>query len=120
MTLKELLDMQAAFDETHEGKFPWNCKVTDDNIGLLEFLIVSLTGELGETANIVKKIARGDFPLEEKKEELSEEMADMFAYLLKMSYQLDIDLEKAYVQKMQKNQERFQNYEKKSTGENNN
>lgn len=42
---------------------------------------MSLTGELGETANIVKKIARGDFPLEEKKEELSKEMADMFAYL---------------------------------------
>ena len=75
-------------------------------------MLVSLTGELGETANIVKKIVRGDFKLDEKKDELQEEITDVFIYLLKLSYQLDIDLEKAYADKMKKNWERFSKYEK--------
>lgn len=112
MTVKELIDMQEQFDSRHEGAFEWDSKITDDNIEMLEFLMVSLTGEVGETANIIKKIARGDFALSEKKDDLCEEMADIFAYLLKMSYQLDINLEEAYLTKMKKNQERFQQYEK--------
>ena len=115
MTLEELIRYQEEFDSRHEGNFRWNSKVTDENIDLLEFLTVSLTGEVGEIANIVKKIARGDFLLEEKKAELEEEMADVFAYLLKMAYQTDIDLETAYLAKMKKNQERFQKYEKQRT-----
>ncbi len=115
MTLKELMEFQEEFDGRHEGKFRWNSKVTDENIELLEFLLVSLTGEVGEIANLVKKIARGDFLLEEKKEDLKEEMADVFVYLLKMAYQMDIDLEDAYLAKMGKNRERFQKYERQCT-----
>ena len=114
MTLQELVAFQEDFDSRHKGYFRWNSPITNDNIDLLEFLMVSLTGEVGETANIVKKIARGDCLLEEKKSELREEIADIFIYLLKMSYQLNIDLEKAYLEKMKKNQERFQRYEKQS------
>lgn len=112
MTLRELKDIQENFDSRHEGYFRWNSQITDVNIEMLEFLIVSLTGELGEAANIVKKIARGDYLLEEKKNELQEEIADIFIYLLKIAYQMDIDLEQAYLNKMKKNQERFQKYEK--------
>lgn len=112
MTLKELIELQKEFDGKHKGKFAWDTKVTDANIEMLEFLLVSLTGELGEAANIVKKVARGDFQLEEKKADLQEEIADVFIYLLKMAYQLDIDLETAYMNKMRKNQERFHKYEK--------
>lgn len=112
MTLQELIELQKKFDGNHKGNFMWNSKVTDSNIEILEFLLVSLAGELGETANIVKKIVRGDFKLEEKKEDLQEELADVFIYLLKLSYQLEIDLEKAYLEKMKKNQERFRKYEK--------
>lgn len=112
MTLEELVEAQKNFDSKHKGKFAWDSKITDSNIEMLEFLLVSLTGEVGETANIVKKIVRGDFLLKEKKEELEEEIADIFIYLLKLSYQLDINLEKAYSNKMKKNQERFQKYEK--------
>lgn len=112
MTLQELIELQKEFDGQHEGNFRWNDKVSDSNIEILEFLLVSLTGEVGETANIVKKIARGDFKLGEKKAELQEEIADVFIYLLKLSYQLDIDLEKAYIDKMKKNRERFLKYEK--------
>lgn len=114
MTLRELADFQEEFDSRHEGYFRWNSKVTDENIELLEFLMLSLTGEVGETANIIKKIIRGDFTLTEKKNELQEEVADMFIYLLKLSYQMDIDLEEVYFTKMKKNQERFQKYEKRA------
>ena len=112
MTLQELVEFQKEFDGKHKGNFKWNIKVTDSNIEMLEFLLVSLTGEVGEVANIVKKIARGDFKLEEKKSDIQEELADVFIYLLKLSYQLDIDLENAYVEKMAKNRERFLKYEK--------
>lgn len=112
MTLGELTELQKKFDSNHKGKFTWDTKVTDSNIEMLEFLLVSLTGELGEAANIVKKVVRGDFKLEEKKTDLQEEIVDIFIYLLKMSYQLDIDLEAVYIDKMKKNQERFHKYEK--------
>ena len=36
-------------------------------------------------------------------------------YLLKMAYQMDIDLEDAYLAKMGKNRERFQKYEQQCT-----
>lgn len=112
MTLEELTRLQEIFDSKHEGYFKWNSRITEENIELLEFLLVSLTGELGETANIVKKIARGDFSLDNKRSEIQEEIADMFVYLLKLAYQLDINLEEAYLRKLKKNQERFKHYEK--------
>jgi NTP pyrophosphatase (non-canonical NTP hydrolase) len=111
MTLNELIDIQRNFDGEHKGKFCWNEKVSGDNLEILEFLIIALIGEVGEMSNLVKKVIRGDFMLDEKKDELSEELADVLAYLLKLSYQLDIDLEKAYLNKMVKNKERFQKYE---------
>lgn len=112
MTLDELTHMQEDFDSRHEGYFKWNDKVTEDNLELLEFLIVSLTGELGETANIVKKVVRGDFSLDGVKDQLQEEIADMFIYLLKLAYQMDINLEEVYLLKLNKNRERFKCYEK--------
>lgn len=112
MTIHDLIELQKEFDGKHKANFEWNVKVTDSNIEMLEFLLVSLTGEVGEVANIVKKIARGDFKLEEKKTDIEEELADVFIYLLKLSYQLNIDLESAYVKKMEKNRERFLKYEK--------
>ncbi len=112
MTLDELITSQKDFDSRHEGAFPWDSQITDNNLEILEFLIISFLGELGETSNLIKKIVRGDFTLEEKRSELSEEVADMFIYLLKLAYQLDINLEASYLQKMKKNQERFRYYEK--------
>lgn len=112
MSLKELVAFQEEFDGRHEGYFRWNSKVTENNMELLEFLMLSLTGEVGEAANIVKKIVRGDFSLAEKKADLQEEIADIFIYLLKLSYQMDMDLEAVYFEKMKKNQERFRKYEK--------
>lgn len=112
MTLNEIIDLQKQFDSNHESTFPWNTPITDNNLENLEFLLVAFAGEFGEVSNIVKKIVRGDFSLNEKKNDISEEIADMFAYLIKMSYQLDIDLESVYLEKIRKNKERFKHYEK--------
>ena len=112
MTLRELVNLQRQFDGKHESTFPWDVPITDNNLENLEFLLVAFAGEFGEVSNIVKKIVRGDFSLDEKKNEISEEIADMFAYLIKMSYQLDIDLESAYLEKVEKNKEKFRHYEK--------
>lgn len=111
MTLKELTKLQKSFDSEHKGNFCWSSKITDENLELLEFLLISLTGEVGETANIVKKVVRGDFTLESKKDDLQKEIADVFIYLLKISYQLGIDLEEAYLQKLDVNRRKFKKYE---------
>lgn len=42
---------------------------------------------------------------------LTEEISDVFIYLIKLVYQLDFDLESEYFKKMKKNEERFKNYE---------
>ena len=111
MTLNELIKYQKRFDRNHSSNFEWSVKISEKNIEMLEFLLLSITGELGETANIVKKIVRGDFSLAEKKTEIAEELADIFIYLLKLSYQLDINLESAYFNKMKQNEVRFRHYE---------
>lgn len=76
---------------------------------LLE-LTVALAGEVGEFANVTKKIARGDFKLEEAKRELGDELADVFIYVIKLADQLGIDLEAAYRKKLAYNEERFDKF----------
>ncbi len=112
MTLQELMKLQEEFDIKHTSNFNWNEKINDENIEMLEFLLISMFGEIGETANLVKKSVRGDFKLESIKEQLSEEIADIFIYLMKICIQLDIDLENSYLNKREKNMERFKKYEK--------
>ena len=112
MTLQELMKLQEEFDIKHTSNFNWNEKINDENIEMLEFLLISMFGEIGETANLVKKSVRGDFKLESIKEQLSEEIADIFIYLMKICIQLDIDLENSYLNKRKKNMERFKKYEK--------
>jgi NTP pyrophosphatase (non-canonical NTP hydrolase) len=48
---------------------------------------------MGEFCNILKKVVRGDFPLNSAKAEMNEELADIFIYLIKISNQFDVDLE---------------------------
>jgi NTP pyrophosphatase (non-canonical NTP hydrolase) len=112
MTLHELSNLQKKFDSEHRSNFDWSTPIDDDNLDMMKFLIIALTGEVGEAANIVKQIVRGDFTINDKKSELAEEISDIFIYTLKLAYQMDIDLEKEYLKKLEKNQERFKHYEK--------
>lgn len=56
-------------------------------------------GELGEAANIIKKIERGDYTLEEKRRELADELADVLCYLDLLANRAGISLEYAYIHK---------------------
>lgn len=52
----------------------------------------ALEGEAGEAGNIIKKIRRGDFTLEEAKVDLGKELADTLIYLDLLAAKCGIDL----------------------------
>ena len=110
-SIKKLIDQQREFDEKHAGNLPFYSTIDENNLSELEHLIVCLVGEVGEFSNIVKKVRRGDFPLINVKEELNEELADVFIYLLKIAGQFGVDLEAEYQKKMNKNERKFKKYE---------
>lgn len=55
----------------------------------------ALVGEIGEFANISKKVDRGDLTIDEAKEDLAKEIADVQIYLDLMANNLGIDLGQA-------------------------
>jgi NTP pyrophosphatase (non-canonical NTP hydrolase) len=56
-------------------------------------------GELGEMANLVKKVRRGDVSLDEAREAIGKEIADTVTYLSLLASYHGVDLESAVVQK---------------------
>jgi NTP pyrophosphatase (non-canonical NTP hydrolase) len=110
-SLNELIAQQRAFDERHAGSLPFYSPIDEQNLPDLEHLLVCLIGEIGEFANILKKVRRGDFPLSSVKGELNEELSDVFIYLLKIAGQFNVDLEEEYHKKMNKNEVKFKRYE---------
>lgn len=102
MTLRE---MQMHIKEVCE-KRGW-----DKNNHLEIFLLLS--EEVGELANVIRKITslhtqKSDNP-EELKKMLEEEFADVLNYLLDLANYFDVDLQKAFVEKDQKNAQRTWN-----------
>jgi NTP pyrophosphatase (non-canonical NTP hydrolase) len=110
-TLSEILRSQADFDQQHQGNVPFFEPVSASNVGALEHLIVCLVGELGELANDVKKVRRGDVDYMESKASIVEETVDVFIYVLKLANQIGFDLEEQYERKMEINRTRFQRFE---------
>ena len=70
----------------------------NDNWSLNDWC-TAVTGELGEAANILKKIRRGDFTLEEARIELAKELADVQIYLDLLALAAGINLGQATVDK---------------------
>lgn len=64
-----------------------------------DFWMTALVGEIGEAANILKKVERGDFTLDEKREDIGKELADAQTYLDILAARLDISLEDATIEK---------------------
>jgi len=62
----------------------------------------AVAGEVGELANMIKKIDRGDYTLEEIKSELSDEVADIFTYLDILAFRMGMDLDKVLIEKFNK------------------
>jgi NTP pyrophosphatase (non-canonical NTP hydrolase) len=114
--LKEIAEYQRNFDKKHG--WDWSNSTDEEGIKHLQYGIIALTGEVGEFANIVKKILRefrslGKLPGKEKIEMLKEELVDIFIYTIKIASQLlNMDLEKEYFKKMRINEEKFKKYKK--------
>lgn len=70
---------------------------------------LSMCGEAGEFANIVKKIDRGSLDINTAlvQHDLEEELVDTFIYLLNIAGMLKIDLLKAFMAKRDANEKRF-------------
>jgi NTP pyrophosphatase (non-canonical NTP hydrolase) len=63
-------------------------------------------GELGEAANIIKKIERGDLTLEQARPMLAKEFADVQCYLDLLAMHAGVDLSQATVEKFNEVSER--------------
>ena len=113
MELEEIMKQQLEFDKKHASEFEWSLPISEKTVDMLGFLIVAMTGELGELSNVVKKILRGDHTLEFSKEQIKDELVDIFIYLIKICNQMSIDLEELFLCKLNNNIKRFKHYEKK-------
>lgn len=69
--------------------------------------MTALVGELGEAANILKKIKRGDFELDKVRDDLADELADVQTYLDILAANLGIDLGRATITKFNRISDRI-------------
>jgi len=107
MEFSKLIQLQTEFDKEHGVVRPFYVPISSNNLQELEHLVVCLVGEVGEFANELKKVVRGDTSYEERKAALAEELADTFIYLVKIAAQTGVDLESEYLKKLEKNRQRF-------------
>ncbi len=70
-------------------------------------MALSLVGEVGETANQIKKWDRGDFDFVELSGRLREELPDILIYLVLLADVLKINLNTEYLNKKEYNDQRF-------------
>jgi NTP pyrophosphatase (non-canonical NTP hydrolase) len=70
---------------------------------------LAMCGEVGEFANIVKKIERGSLDIRTPKVryDLAMELTDVFVYLLNLANLLHVDLEQTYMIVRANNEKRF-------------
>ncbi len=66
----------------------------------------AVLGELGEAANIIKKVDRGDLTLDEARPALAKEFADVQAYLDILAFRAGVDLGQATIDKWNEVSER--------------
>ena len=59
----------------------------------------AVVGELGEFANLHKKVRRGDFTMDEAKQGLADELADVVIYLDILAFRLGVNLGEAVMSK---------------------
>src|SRR4051794_24365306 len=117
MDLEKLIYIQRQFDAEHG----WIER--DRGPSLLRFLnrdVVGLAGEVGEFANLLKKInlvadidEEGGMRarlLRLATRQFASELADVFVYVMRLSSALGIDLESEYKKKLRLNRRRFRRF----------
>lgn len=119
MEINNLIQIQREFDTLHK----WT-PLKGDTRSILSAInkdIIGILGELGEFANIIKKLnlvadknsgLSIDKEYSEYKEELSDEVVDTFIYLMRIISHLDIDITEAYFSKLEINRRKYKDYEK--------
>lgn len=95
--------LQALAEDSHAASQRWFPDTAED---LLHHTL-AMCGEVGEVANIVKKLHRGSMEPSEAAPLLWGELADVFIYLLNCAFIAKVNLGEAYVRKQQVNEERF-------------
>ncbi len=112
MEISELMKIHENFENRHG----WNARIEDRFskafIDMIFREVVLMTGELGEFANKAKKMRRDGKWTGRDISELREELVDLFMYLLKTAITLDMDIEKEYLEKLKRNEERFREFER--------
>lgn len=66
----------------------------------------AVVGELGEYANLRKKVERGDMTLDEARDKLADELADVVIYLDILATQLGVSLGEAVISKWNRTSKR--------------
>ncbi len=117
MEIKRLAEIQKEFD-SHHG---WTLESTSakEKLEVINKDLIGLFGEIGELANLIKKLnleMKGpeemlSTRLLDTHDALSEELIDSFIYIIRIAGHLDIDIEECYLQKLSINRERFKKYE---------
>ena len=59
----------------------------------------AVLGELGEAANLIKKVERGDLTLDDARADLAKEFADVVTYLDILAFRAGVDLGRATMDK---------------------
>lgn len=67
----------------------------------------AVLGELGEAADLIKKVERGDMTLDDARGEIARELADVQTYLDLLAFRADVDLGEATIQKWNEVSERI-------------
>jgi len=104
MELKQIFEIQKAFDR----RMGWNryekCKKTEEILDFMKHYIM-VTVELGEICRIRKEIERDKQVFDVHA--LKHELVDLFAYLMQACMAVNMDLEKEYLKKMKQLEKRF-------------
>lgn len=118
MDLKEMVNIQREFDRIHG--WIWEGGNVCDLLDLINKDLIGLIGEIGEFANIIKKInliaerknsEQLATKLEDSREILAEELIDSLIYLMRIATHLEVDLQTIYLKKVRFNKERYREYE---------
>lgn len=110
MTDKRHLTVAELEKQCMEDSVRWFGDTVDPkNISGIIHHTLALAGEVGELANIIKKIDRGSLDPRQPRVrfDLSMELTDVFIYVLNLGALLGVDLEEAYKQKRAVNEQRF-------------
>lgn len=108
--------MQREFDRSHG--FPFQFESEKNKYLQISKDLIGLMGEIGEFANLIKKINlaidKCEQPISqiiEIQEKLPEELIDSLIYLIRIASILDVDLLGSYINKLKTNREKYRDFE---------